>query len=179
MNLTLWVRQVCGFLILSSILKNLLAQRRYSPYVKLFMNLLLVLLLAQPLMRVDLERLNGIWSEVSVNPNKENWREELAILAGYDGNLGQAEDVLYAQIETLVAQKGYLLEDVSLSYDEKTNQIQKIDVIVSEMEDYIREPVIWNKDTPYIEREADTSLRQYLEEILKPAADVTLNVRIR
>ncbi len=175
MNLTLWVRQICGFLILSSILKNLLAQRRYSPYVRLFMNLLLVLLLAQPLMRIDLERLNGVWYEVSANAGAGDWRQQLAVLAGYDQEIGQVKEVLHEQIEGLVSRKGYKLENILLEYNDDT--IQKLEIIVSEMQDYIQIPVIWNDELSYKDKEDE--LEQYLEEMLKPAADVVLKATIR
>lgn len=179
MNITLWLRQICGFLILSCILKNLLAQRRYSPYVRLFMNLLLVLLLAQPLMRIDLEQVNGIWQEVAAEAGGGTWRQQLAVLAGYDQDIGQAEEVLRAQIESLVEQKGYQLEDVRLTYDEENETIRGIEVVVCEMEDYIREPVIWKADASYTENVDSTELKQYLEEALKPAADIALRVTVR
>lgn len=179
MNLILWMRQICGFLILSSILKNLLAQRRYSPYIKLFMNLLLVLLLVQPLMRIDLESLDGSWKEVSADAGNGNWRQQLAVLAGYGQDIKYTQKIISMQIESLAAQKGYQLEEIEIAYDEEGEEVRQINLVFSELDGYIREPVIWSEGSSYTGNESSSVIKRYLEEILKPADGVELNVMVR
>lgn len=175
MNLIMWIRQICGFLILSSILKNVLAQSKYNAHMKLFMNLLLVLMLAQPLMNIDLEQLDGTWKEVSADLDG-NWRNKLAQLAETELSGGQTREMLMLQVNDIVKQKGYQLEDLVLRYDEYGEMIQEIEIIVSEMEEYIREPIIWSGSS-YAEGPEEI-LEKYLDEVMKPAVGVKLYVRI-
>ena len=39
-----YLRQIAGYLILSVLVENLVAKKEYGPYIRLFLNLLLVLL---------------------------------------------------------------------------------------------------------------------------------------
>jgi len=131
------------------------------------------------MMRSDLENLGGSWNEVAAYIGSGDWRNQLAVLAGYDQEKGQTESLLKAQIEPLAVQKGYCLEDIRLEYDRDGEEIQSIGVVVSEMEDYIYEPVIWRADEVYTDSESGSILEQYLNEIIKPASDVELYVVVR
>ena len=179
MDLMLWVRQICGFLILSAILKNLLSQKNYGPYVKLFMNLLLVLLLAGPLVRIDLSRADGLLQQVSAYTEELGWKQELSRLAG-DGQ-GAGEQVLEAfrgQLDRILSEKGYEAADVSLEYGEEEREIRKICLTVKKKEGAVQEPVILRGQEAYTGKEREKGLEDFLREKLDLSEDVELSVTL-
>lgn len=179
MDIMVWVRQICGFLILSSILKYLLPQKHYSAYVKLFLNLLLVLLLSGPLMQIDVSRMSGVWQEAAAEVNGSGWRQQLADMARQEQTGEQLGRILERQLDTILIRKGYRLADVELKSDELTGTVSTIELTVEEDPDYITSPVIWKEGDTWKADGEEEKLKKYLEEELGLAADVLLTVTIK
>ena len=55
-----YLRQIAGYLILSVLVENLVAKKEYGPYIRLFLNLLLVLLFVSPIMSISAERVGPV-----------------------------------------------------------------------------------------------------------------------
>lgn len=179
MDLRLWIRQICGFLVLSSILKNLLSQERYGPYIKLFMKLLLVLLLAKPFMQIDLERTGGIWREVSAQVSKSGWRQELSEMLE-KGNAPESEAVLLLkeQLASVLAEKGYEPGELSLVCRESDQKIEEIHLTVRARGETVQEPVILRENEAYTGREREEELAGFLREKLGLSEEVELLLTI-
>lgn len=58
-----YLRQIAGYLILSVLVENLVAKKEYGPYIRLFLNLLLVLLFVSPILSISAERVGQTWLE--------------------------------------------------------------------------------------------------------------------
>ena len=174
----LWIRQICGFLILSSLLRYLLPEKYYQTYVKLFLNLLLVLLLARPLLSFDREQMNQVWQEASVRIADENWKQQLNRLVLTAQSREQLEPLLQNELDERLAERGYEADDVTLITDERTGNITEIQLDVKQRNDSITVPAIRTQGGVWRLNEEEVQLEQYLQQELSLSSEVGLSVTI-
>ena len=62
-----YLRKIAGYLIVSVLIQNLVTKKEYEPYIRLFLNLLLVLLFVSPILSISADRLSQTWLEAAAS----------------------------------------------------------------------------------------------------------------
>lgn len=116
-----WLRQIIGYLILSSLIQNLIPKKDYEPYIRLFLNLLLVLMLISPLLSVSRDSLGDAWLEAAASVSQGmNLEADLRMLNEKQTSLEsfQQQALIREEISRLLEEKGYTLSELSVTEDE-------------------------------------------------------------
>ncbi len=178
MNLMLWVRQICGFLLLSSLLKYLLSQKQYSSYVRLFLNLLLVLVLIRPILQVSPQNAEAVWQEAAAQIRNGDWRRQLAGMTEQEAGNVQLDRILESQLEEQLAKHGYLLERLETDWNQSDGSLSAIRLTVKNDPEAISAPVLWRETDDWNRsREAET-LAGKLRETLGLSDDISLEITV-
>ena len=178
MNLMLWVRQICGFLLLSSLLKYLLSQKQYSSYVRLFLNLLLVLVLIRPILQVSPQNAEAVWQEAAAQIRNGDWRRQLAGMTEQEAGNVQLDRILKSQLEEQLAKHGYLLERLETDWNQSDGSLSAIRLTVKNDPEAISAPVLWRETDDWNRsREAET-LAGKLRETLGLSDDISLEITV-
>ena len=178
MNLMLWVRQICGFLLLSSLLKYLLSQKQYSSYVRLFLNLLLVLVLLRPILQVSPQNAEAVWQEAAAQIRNGDWRRQLAGMTEQEAGNVQLDRILKSQLEEQLAKHGYLLERLETDWNQSDGSLSAIRLTVKNDPEAISAPVLWRETDDWNRsREAET-LAGKLRETLGLSDDISLEITV-
>lgn len=178
MNLMLWVRQICGFLLLSSLLKYLLSQKQYSSYVRLFLNLLLVLVLIRPILQVSPQNAEAVWQEAAAQIRNGDWRRQLAGMTEQEAGNVQLDRILESQLEEQLAKHGYLLERLETDWNQSDGSLSAIRLTVKNDPEAISAPVLWRETDDWNRsREAET-LAGKLRETLGLSNDISLEITV-
>lgn len=178
MNLMLWVRQICGFLLLSSLLKYLLSQKQYSSYVRLFLNLLLVLVLIRPILQVSPQNAEAVWQEAAAQIRNGDWRRQLAGMTEQEAGNVQLDRILEGQLEEQLAKQGYLLARLETDWNQSDGSLSAIRLTVKNDPEAILEPVLWRETDDWNRsREAET-LAGKLRETLGLSDDISLEITV-
>ena len=130
-----YLRQIAGYLILSVLVENLVAKKEYGPYIRLFLNLLLVLLFVSPILSISAERVGQTWLEAGAFFSEGTYLEaDLQKLNDKQTTLevSAQKKILEQQIRDLLKKRECFLEDLSLETDSSGTIIQ-IEVTVSEI----------------------------------------------
>lgn len=124
---TEWIRSIIVYMLLVSVLMNLLPDEKYQKYVRIFVGFVLLLLVTEPLRGVDpKETFAGIFSDYEASVRQElNWEvrvEEIrdaADGAGTEAVLAAYKKQIEANIAALFNERGYTLQeaDVELTKD--------------------------------------------------------------
>ena len=154
-----YLRQIAGYLILSVLVENLVAKKEYGPYIRLFLNLLLVLLFVSPILSISAERVGQTWLEAGAFFSEGTYLEvDLQKL-----NDKQTTLEVSAQKRDLLKKRECFLEDLSLETDSSGTIIQ-IEVTVSEIKTNEKDHMQIGQD----------ELKKYLEEQLSSTCKITV-----
>ncbi len=130
-----YLRQIAGYLILSALVENLVAKKEYGPYIRLFLNLLLVLLFVSPILSISADRLGQTWLEAAASWSQGTYLEaDLQELNEKQTTLERSaqKKILEQQIGDLLEKRGFCLEELSFASDLSGNII-RITVTVRKM----------------------------------------------
>lgn len=130
-----YLRQIAGYLILSVLVENLVAKKEYGPYIRLFLNLLLVLLFVSPILSISADRLGQTWLEAAASWSQGTYLEaDLQELNDKQTTLERSAQkrILEQQIGDLLGARAFHLEELSFDTDSDGNFI-RIAVTVSKM----------------------------------------------
>ncbi len=130
-----YLRQIAGYLILSALVENLVAKKEYGPYIRLFLNLLLVLLFVSPILSISADRLGQTWLEAAASWSQGTYLEaDLQELNERQTTLelSAQKKILEQQIGDLLEKRGFCLEELSFTSD-SDGTIIRITVTVSKM----------------------------------------------
>ena len=177
-----YLRQIAGYLILSVLVENFVAKKEYGPYIRLFLNLLLVLLFVSPILSISAERVGQSWLEAAAN-----WSEGIYLESDLKKlnekqttiELSAQTAILKQQIGTLVRKRGFELVELSFDTDAEENIIQ-INSIVQKIENSNKtdQSVEANyKGVSYGEEiEPVQALRQYLSDELSTSCKISVEI---
>ena len=147
-----YLRQIAGYLILSVLVENLVAKKEYGPYIRLFLNLLLVLLFVSPILSISAERVGQTWLEAGAFFSEGTYLE---------AEVSAQKKILEQQIRDLLKKRECFLEDLSLETDSSGTIIQ-IEVTVSEIKTNEKDHMQIGQD----------ELKKYLEEQLSSTCKI-------
>ena len=158
-----YLRQIAGYLILSVLVENLVAKKEYGPYIRLFLNLLLVLLFVSPILSISAERVGQTWlaffSEGTyLEADLQKLNDKQTTL-----EVSAQKKILEQQIRDLLKKRECFLEDLSLETDSSGTIIQ-IEVTVSEIKTNEKDHMQIGQD----------ELKKYLEEQLSSTCKITV-----
>lgn len=178
-----YLRQIAGYLILSVLVENLVAKKEYGPYIRLFLNLLLVLLFVSPILSISAERVGQSWLEAAANWSEGTYLEsDLKKLNEKQTTieLSAQTAILKQQIGALVQKRGFELEELSFDTDSDENIIQ-INIIVQKLDS--PSGIDQSLETDYKgisygeELEPVKALRRYLSDELSTSCQISVVVR--
>ena len=161
-----YLRQIAGYLILSVLVENLVAKKEYGPYIRLFLNLLLVLLFVSPILSISAERVGQTWLEAGAFFSEGTYLEaDLQKLNDKQTTLevSAQKKILEQQIRDILKKRECFLEDLSLETDSSGTIIQ-IEVTVSEIKTNEKDHIQIGQD----------ELKKYLEEQLSSTCKITV-----
>ena len=154
-----YLRQIAGYLILSVLVENLVAKKEYGPYIRLFLNLLLVLLFVSPILSISAERVGQTWLEAGAFfSDLQKLNDKQTTL-----EVSAQKKILEQQIRDLLKKRECFLEDLSLETDSSGTIIQ-IEVTVSEIKTNEKDHMQIGQD----------ELKKYLEEQLSSTCKITV-----
>lgn len=184
-----YLRQIAGYLILSALVENLVAKKEYGPYIRLFLNLLLVLLFVSPILSISADRLGQTWLEAAAFWSQGTYLEaDLQELNEKQTTLelSAQKKILEQQIAELLKKRAFYLTELSLDTDLDGNIIQ-ITVTVSKAnadndrkEQDNSNVSIEDADAEYQglsygeEIEQSRSLKKYLSEQLSSSCEIVV-----
>ena len=187
-----YLRQIAGYLILSALVENLVAKKEYGPYIRLFLNLLLVLLFVSPVLSISADRLGQTWLEAAASWSHGTYLEaDLRELNDKQTTLelSAQKKILAQQIGELLEKRGFCLEELSFDSD-LDGTIIRITVTVSEMnvdndfnEQENRSVFTENVDAEYQglsygeEIEPSRALKDYLAEQLSSSCEIVVTLK--
>ena len=122
-----YLRQIAGYLILSALVENLVAKKEYGPYIRLFLNLLLVLLFVSPILSISAERVGQTWLEAAASWSQGIYLEaDLQELNDKQTTLevSAQKRILEQQIGILLEKRALHLEALSVDVDSDGNIIR-------------------------------------------------------
>lgn len=122
-----YLRQIAGYLILSALVENLVAKKEYGPYIRLFLNLLLVLLFVSPILSISAERVGQTWLEAAASWSQGIYLEaDLQELNDKQTTLevSAQKRILEQQIGILLEKRALHLEALSVDVDSNGNIIR-------------------------------------------------------
>ena len=140
--------------------------KKYGPYIRLFLNLLLVLLFVSPILSISAERVGQTWLEAGAFFSEGTYLEaDLQKLNDKQTTLevSAQKKILEQQIRDLLKKRECFLEDLSLETDSSGTIIQ-IEVTVSEIKTNEKDHMQIGQD----------ELKKYLEEQLSSTCKITV-----
>lgn len=173
-QLRLFLRQVAGYLILSALIENLAAKKEYGPYIRLFLNLLLVFMFVSPILSISADRLGETWLEVSaVWPSQTSLEEDLRKLNDSQTTMELAAQkrILESELKGLLAGKGYGLDSLFVRENEE-GDITDITVTVIQQADYEYRGVSYGEET-----DPQRMLETYLKEELSALCGIHVRLK--
>lgn len=187
-----YLRQIAGYLILSVLVENLVAKKEYGPYIRLFLNLLLVLLFVSPILSISADRLGQTWLEAAASWSQGTYLEaDLQELNEKQTTLEVAaqKKILEQQIGELLEKRAFRLEELELDTD-SDGAIIRIMVIVSRIrmdnglkEQENRNPSMEEFDVEYQglsygeEMEPSRALKNYLGKQLSSSCEIIVTLK--
>lgn len=120
-----WIRNLSVYLILITVVLNVLPDNSYKKYVKFFSGMLLVLILISPL-----AGLFGVGEKINISFESNNYRQELKEIqskAKYmEGKQSQKvaegnENSIKAQVENIIRKNGFYPVSVEINTDQDIN----------------------------------------------------------
>lgn len=187
-----YLRQIAGYLILSVLVENLVAKKEYGPYIRLFLNLLLVLLFVSPILSISADRLGQTWLEAAASWSQGTYLEaDLQELNEKQTTLEVAaqKKILEQQIGELLEKRAFRLEELELDTD-SDGAIIRIMVTVSRIrmdnglkEQENRNPSMEEFDVEYQglsygeEMEPSRALKNYLGKQLSSSCEIIVTLK--
>lgn len=127
-----YLRKIAGYLIVSVLIQNLVTKKEYEPYIRLFLNLLLVLLFVSPILSISADHLSQTWLEAAASWSEGTYLEaDLKKLNEKQTTLelSAQKKILEEELGSLLESKSYRLKDLSL-FENMDGSIAGIEVTV-------------------------------------------------
>lgn len=175
--ITDWARQLAAYLLLGSVMENLVQKTKYQKYVKLISGIILILLLTQPLFRI-----------LGQNHNYEFYLskyllENVAADSSFLNEIGEIRNRVYLEelnstlkkrTEEIVMNYGMETETVQISFSDEEKNGRPVAINLELIRDE-EDPVIYAFDSPQVVR-----LREYLAyEFNLKTENISISVRDR
>lgn len=134
-----WIKSIAFYLILITVILNILPNNNYKKYVKVFTGMILVILVISPfskLLNLD-DKFDYFFESKQFSQELNEMRVSLvhAEEGSYDAMLSKYEDYIKDQLSSIVEQEGLYLNDVNIVFDETEDgeemTVKSLDLIVS------------------------------------------------
>lgn len=113
-----WIKSIAAFLIFTSLVRQLVPNKKYEPYVRIYVGLALIVLVMEPLLRaggmeklLDLHFLEETYQAQAKGAGEElrafSGRGEKDVTTGYKNSISLTLDAIFLE-------KGYELQDVEV-----------------------------------------------------------------
>ena len=171
-----YLKEIAGYLIISVLIENLTARKEYEPYIRLFLNLLLVFLFISPILTLSSQKIKDELIESTYVISADAYhKEDLMYLNEQQTTLEREKqlEILKQQLGILLEEKGFQLENIELSNDVYGN-IMKLNVSVKYKQGNIKEEYQGMSYGEEIQEEK--MLEEYLKKTL--AASCWINVNL-
>lgn len=136
-----WVRQLAAYLILASVLENLIQKQKYIKYVRLVVGIILIILLAKPVFWV-------LKQDENYSVHLERYiQTDIAADSAYLNDIsGIREQMYFSELETVLKRR---ITEIAQSYGLQT---VRIEIEWSDTGD------VWKPETMYIEFTSDETV---------------------
>lgn len=169
-----WLRQLCCYLIVSILLEQLIPKKEYEKPVHLFLNLLLILLLLQPISGKSLNQLwdmnfpvlsENMWSEGrETELQLESWQEKM--------EAESTGEILEEAIGPVLELQGYVLVSCKGVYAED-HELREIQVSVRKKD---QTKAVWGTEQPE-KKTLENTLEAMLSEYLKSTCQISVSIQ--
>lgn len=116
-----WVRNITYYLIFMTVVSNILPNKKYEKYIKLFAGMILILLVLQPLtggLRLE-DKLAYYFESITLQENADDLKKEL--LGMEDKRLEQMilqyEQAVAVDLEAMITQEGFYQKEIHVTIE--------------------------------------------------------------
>lgn len=131
-----WVRNITCYLILTTVMGNLLPSKKYEKYLKLFAGMVLILLVMQPLtsgLRLE-DKITYFFESISFKQESDDLKKELLGMENkrLNGMISQYEGAVAMDIEAMVKASGFCKKEikVTIESDQESEQYGMVTAVV-------------------------------------------------